>query len=112
VDEPDPTQPDPFDAEFVPAFLESLEILLRALVRHASWELRKIKQRQEDVVLASARVTRGRLQQSMAAADADVGSHVQRNHIGDLYTLFGALYSSLPLDRALQSTGRMSVSSR
>nr|GAT42508.1 predicted protein [Mycena chlorophos] len=44
--------------DFVPEVLAAFEILVRSLLSHAASELRKIKQRREDLVLAGARADR------------------------------------------------------
>lgn len=45
---------DPLD-DFVPSILGALESVVRSLISHASSELRKIKQRQEDILVAGIR---------------------------------------------------------
>ena len=98
---------------FRPAILESFETLLRLLIAHASSELRRIKQRQEDVLLANARSERTRQTPRVAsnpvrhpgtAADSVPGG-TARNDIAMLYSLIGLLYASLPPERALQFWG-------
>ncbi|KAK0463078.1 nucleoporin Nup186/Nup192/Nup205, partial [Desarmillaria tabescens] len=90
--------------DFKPAVLNAFETLIRSLLTHASSELRKIKQRQEDVVLSSARTdrTRGNSRFSTAAPEPTASP---RNDIGVLYSLIGILYSSLPAESALQFWG-------
>lgn len=98
--------------DFKPVVLETSELLIRSLITHASSELRKIKQRQEDVLLANARTDRARLfRSSMASsrhppqADASTQGAPPRNDIAMLFTLIGLLYSALPEERALQFWG-------
>ena len=57
-DQPDLREVPPADFRLV--VLLSFETTLRSLITHASSELRKIKQRQEDFVLANARTDRNR----------------------------------------------------
>lgn len=86
----------------------SFETLLRSLITHASSELRKIKQRQEDLVLANAQTDRARASSRFAAAQAqetDRAGQAPRHDIAILYSLIGLLYSSLPDERALQFWG-------
>jgi nuclear pore complex protein Nup205 len=97
--------------------LQAFETLVRSLIIHASSELRKIKQRQEDLVLASARSDRTRVFRSStpathhrfsstATTDAERTSHTSpRNDIATLYSFIGLLYSSLPDERAIQFWG-------
>ena len=57
--------PPPQDFEWV--VLYSFEVLLRSVIMHASYELRKVKQWQEDLVLANARTDRNRATSRFAA---------------------------------------------
>lgn len=85
------------------------ETLVRSLITHASSELRKIKQRQEDLVLANARTDRSRNPSSRFGGsvppESDKPSHSPRNDIATLYYFIGILYSALPPERALQFWG-------
>ncbi|EKM52358.1 uncharacterized protein PHACADRAFT_164266 [Phanerochaete carnosa HHB-10118-sp] len=100
--------------DFKPVILESFEFLIRALITHASSELRKIKQRQEDILLANQRTDRTRMFRSTMGQTRHSGpppgaegSHAAppRNDIAMLYSLIGLLYSALPAERALQFWG-------
>ncbi|KAI6135337.1 nucleoporin Nup186/Nup192/Nup205 [Pisolithus thermaeus] len=91
--------------EFQPAVLNAFDVAVRSLIAYASSELRKIKQRQEDV-LASARTDRTRMFRSTATSAADAEGQTQpRNDIATLYNFIGILYSTLPPERALQFWG-------
>ncbi|KII84114.1 hypothetical protein PLICRDRAFT_702060 [Plicaturopsis crispa FD-325 SS-3] len=85
------------------AILSACETLIRSLITHASSELRKIKQRQEDLVLASARTDRTRMFRS--ATPAPEATAQPRSDIAMLYCFIGITYSSLPIERALQFWG-------
>lgn len=89
--------------EFKPLVLQAFEHLLRSLITHASSELRKIKQRQEDVVMSSARTDRSRFR--VASMQASTDQAAPRNDIAMLYAFIGLLYSALPEERALQFWG-------
>ena len=100
--------------DFKPVILESFEFLVRALITHASSELRKIKQRQEDILLANQRTDRTRIFRSTTGQTRHSGhppgpdgAHpaAPRNDIAMLYSLIGLLYSALPAERALQFWG-------
>ncbi|KAJ7058139.1 nucleoporin Nup186/Nup192/Nup205 [Mycena amicta] len=93
--------------DFVPDVLTALEILIRSLITHASSELRKIKQRQEDLVLAGARTDRTRAGPTRFASThpPESTSASPRSDIAMLYSFTGLLYSSLPAERALQFWG-------
>ncbi|KAJ7504139.1 hypothetical protein B0H11DRAFT_2349435 [Mycena galericulata] len=95
--------------DFIPVVFSAFEILVRSLITHASSELRKIKQRQEDLVLASARTDRTRATParfpSSIAPDAERPTALPRSDIGMLYSFIGLLYSALPPERALQFWG-------
>ncbi|KAF9264555.1 hypothetical protein L218DRAFT_1076467 [Marasmius fiardii PR-910] len=92
--------------------LSAFEALIRLLLTHASSELRKIKQRQEDLVLASAR-DRNRAGTSRFGGGGGGGGGTQetadrsppRNDIAMLYSFIGFLYTSLPEESALQFWG-------
>ncbi|KAJ7620549.1 nucleoporin Nup186/Nup192/Nup205 [Mycena polygramma] len=95
--------------DFIPVVFTAFEILVRSLITHASSELRKIKQRQEDLVLASARTDRTRTGParfaSSLAPEAERPAVSPRSDIAMLYTFIGLLYSALPPERALQFWG-------
>ncbi|KAF7373366.1 hypothetical protein MSAN_00546200 [Mycena sanguinolenta] len=95
--------------DFIPVVFSAFEILVRSLIIHASSELRKIKQRQEDLVLASARTDRTRAGPARFAssltAEADRPAVSPRSDIAMLYSFIGLLYSALPAERALQFWG-------
>jgi nuclear pore complex protein Nup205 len=88
--------------DFKPAVLQAFENLVRSLITHASSELRKIKQRQEDLVMSSARTDRSRFRVSSIASPTD---QAPRNDIAMLYSFIGLLYFALPAERALQFWG-------
>ncbi|KAF8432487.1 nucleoporin Nup186/Nup192/Nup205 [Boletus edulis BED1] len=80
------------------------DVLVRSLLTYASSELRKIKQRQEDL-LASVRTDRSRVFRSVAPPSSEIeGQPAPRNDIAMLYSLI-VLYASLPSERALQFWG-------
>jgi nuclear pore complex protein Nup205 len=89
--------------------LIAFETLVRSLITHASSELRKIKQRQEDLVHASARTDRARTTSSRFAStiapESDKSGPPPRNDIAMLFSFIGLLYSALPAERALQFWG-------
>ncbi|KAJ6526561.1 nucleoporin Nup186/Nup192/Nup205 [Mycena vulgaris] len=95
--------------DFVPVVFSAFEILVRSLITHASSELRKIKQRQEDLVLASARTDRTRPGParfaSSTAPETERPAVSPRSDIAMLYSFIGLLYSALPPERALQFWG-------
>jgi len=105
--EQDNTEPPTED--FKPSVLETFESLIRLLLTHGSSELRKIKQRQEDFLLASARNDRSRyLRNGPAGSSTSVpptGAEKPRNDIATLLSFIGLLYTSLPSERALQFWG-------
>lgn len=91
--------------EFKLPVLNTCDVLIRSLLTYASSELRKIKQRQEDV-LASVRTDRSRMFRSAAPVSGESESQpAPRNDIAMLYSLIGILYTSLPAERALQFWG-------
>ncbi|KAJ7160759.1 nucleoporin Nup186/Nup192/Nup205 [Mycena filopes] len=90
--------------DFIPVVFAAFEVLVRSLITHASSELRKIKQRQEDLVLANARTDRTRAGPTRFAAGPDAASS-PRSDIAMLYSFIGLLYSALPPERALQFWG-------
>src|SRR5258705_544789 len=87
--------------------LSSFETLLRSTITHASSELRKIKQRQEDLILANARTDRNRTTRFSSAIphEAERPGATPRHDVAMLYTFIGLLYSTLPPERALQFWG-------
>lgn len=96
---------------FRPVVLSAFETLVRSLITHASSELRKIKQRQEDLVLATARSDRSRTSNTRFASsmgpetDNKVTGPSPRSDIAMLYSFIGLLYSALPPESALQFWG-------
>jgi nuclear pore complex protein Nup205 len=121
--DPSHTAPPP-PGEFRTEVLCAFESLVRGLITHASSELRKIKQRQEDLVLAGAhgRPERSRpfrpgqfggLGQSHAGSsgDDDKPGAPPRNDIAILFSFIGVLYTALPSERALQFWGSSPVPS-
>lgn len=90
--------------DFKPFILQSFESLIRSLITHASSELRKIKQRQEDLVLANSRTLADRTRQPSTARFTSSDPEA-RNDIATLYSFIGLLYSSLPEESALQFWG-------
>ena len=98
-------QKEPLADEFKLPVLNTCDVLIRSLLTYASSELRKIKQRQEDVI-ASVRTDRSRMFRSAAPVSAENdGQPAPRNDIAMLYSLIGILYTSLPSERALQFWG-------
>ncbi|RDX43688.1 hypothetical protein OH76DRAFT_1188692 [Lentinus brumalis] len=103
--------------EFKPVILDALEALVRSLITQASSELRKIKQRQEDLLLAGARADRTRMYRSTAAqgaprstaTEADKPSTSPRNDMAMLFSFVGMLYAMLPPERALHYWGAGTV---
>ncbi|THU81083.1 hypothetical protein K435DRAFT_873712 [Dendrothele bispora CBS 962.96] len=97
------------EEDFKPDVLTAFESLIRSLITHASSELRKIKQRQEDLVHANIRTDRSRgfSASRFGATNApSQGSDKQpRNDIAMLYSFIGLLYSCLAPETALQFWG-------
>lgn len=95
--------------DFKPFVLSAFETLVCSLITHASSELRKIKQRQEDLVHASARTDRTRSTSSRFASsiapESDKPGPSPRHDIAMLFCFIGLLYSALPSERALQFWG-------
>ncbi|KDQ54533.1 hypothetical protein JAAARDRAFT_38210 [Jaapia argillacea MUCL 33604] len=100
--------------DFKPFVLQGFEVLVRSLITHASSELRKIKQRQEDLVLSSTRSDRTRIFRGSTTSrfpppttsDSDRSSQpTPRNDIAMLFSFVGLLYSNLPNESALQFWG-------
>ncbi|KAK2465538.1 hypothetical protein APHAL10511_002430 [Amanita phalloides] len=89
--------------------LSAFETLIRSLITHASSELRKIKQRQEDLALANVRTDRNRSTTTRFASiltpDSSRAGPPPRNDIAILYSFIGFLYASLPAESALQFWG-------
>ena len=95
-------------SDFKLVFLLALETLVRSLITHASSELRKIKQRQEDLVLATARTDRNRTASRFAStlpSESEKPEPEPRQDIAMLYTFIGLLFAALPEERALQFWG-------
>lgn len=92
--------------DFREVVLFAFETLLRSLITHASSELRKIKQRQEDIAHARdrTRTTAARFAGSIVP-EPERSEPPARNDIAALYTLVGALYTALPPERGLQFWG-------
>ncbi|KAF9445985.1 hypothetical protein P691DRAFT_777187 [Macrolepiota fuliginosa MF-IS2] len=92
--------------DFREVVIFAYETLLRSLITHASSELRKIKQRQEDIIHARdrTRTASARFASSMAP-EPERPELPARNDIAALYTLIGALYTALPPERGLQFWG-------
>ena len=100
---------EPPSDDFKPSVLETFESLVRLLLTHGSSELRKIKQRQEDLLLASARNDRSRfLRNGPSGSSTNLPppeTEKPRNDIATLLSFIGLLYASLPSERALQFWG-------
>ena len=109
--EADQLQPLPAD-DFKPAVFQCFEMLVRSVISYASSELRKIKQRQEDIILASTHQDRSRhFRSSATRTEPDRLAHPPRNDIAMLFSFIGVLFSSLPPERALQFWGSGSAPS-
>lgn len=95
--------------DFKSTLLSAFETLIRSLITHASSELRKIKQRQEDLVLANVRTDRNRSTttrfSSSLSPESSRAGPPPRNDIAILYSFIGFLYASLPPESALQFWG-------
>ena len=103
--EADHLQPLPTD-DFKPAVLQCFEMLVRSVISYASSELRKIKQRQEDIILASTRQDRSRhFRPSSTRTEPERATQAPRNDIAMLFSFIGILFSALPPERALQFWG-------
>ncbi|KAF8119297.1 nucleoporin Nup186/Nup192/Nup205 [Boletus edulis] len=103
---PEQQQKEPLAEEFQLPVLNMCDVLVRSLLTYASSELRKIKQRQEDL-LASVRTDRSRVFRSVAPPSSEIeGQPAPRNDIAMLYSLI-VLYASLPSERALQFWGKL-----
>ncbi|PPQ63451.1 hypothetical protein CVT24_004983 [Panaeolus cyanescens] len=95
-------------ADFKPIILSTFETLVRSLITHASSELRKIKQRQEDLYHANVRTDRrnvSRFTTTMPVEPEKKQGASARHDIAVLYTFIGVLYSALPEESALQFWG-------
>lgn len=93
-------------AEFSAVILEACEVLVRTLITYASSELRKIKQRQEDILLANARTDRTRsVRGAPPPLQPRVGSEPPRNDMAVMFSFVGLLYSALSPDTALPFWG-------
>ncbi|KAI0297000.1 nucleoporin Nup186/Nup192/Nup205 [Multifurca ochricompacta] len=103
--EADQLQPLPAD-DFKPAIFQCFEMLVRSVISYASSELRKIKQRQEDIILASTRQERSRhFRSSTTRPEPERSTQPPRNDIAMLFSFIGILFSALPPERALQFWG-------
>ena len=103
--EADQLQPLPAD-DFKSAVFQCFEMLVRSVISYASSELRKIKQRQEDIILASTRQDKSRHFRSPATrTEPDRSTQAPRNDIAMLFSFIGILFSALPAERALQFWG-------
>ena len=108
----DQLQPLPAD-DFKPAIFQCFEMLVRSVISYASSELRKIKQRQEDVILASTRQDRSRhFRSSTARTEPERPAQAPRNDIAMLFSFIGILFSALPPERGLQFWGSAASSSQ
>ena len=92
--------------DFKLVILSTYEVLVRSLITHASSELRRIKQRQEDLILARNDRSRNASRFSSAIPlESEDSGPAPRHDIAMLYTLIGLLYSALPEESALQFWG-------
>ena len=94
--------------EFKDNVLMGFETLVRSLITHASSELRKIKQRQEDLVLVNARSDRTRTASRFASTispETEKPGPPPRHDIAMLYSFIGLLYAALPAEKPLQFWG-------
>ncbi|KAI0944532.1 hypothetical protein AcW1_002214 [Taiwanofungus camphoratus] len=116
LSQPEQEAPPELPAEdFKSVILEACEVLIRSLITQASSELRKIKQRQEDLLLAGTRTDRSRFRSSLpqssgrfasgASSDPDKSGAPPRNDMAMLFSLIGLLYSTLAPERALHFWG-------
>ncbi|KAF8547550.1 hypothetical protein OG21DRAFT_1490136 [Imleria badia] len=102
---PEQQQKEPLAEEFQLPVLNMCDVLVRSLLTYASSELRKIKQRQEDL-LVSVQTDRSRMFRSIAPPSSEIKDQpAPRNNIAMLYSLIGVLYVLLPPERALQFWG-------
>lgn len=99
--------------DFKAIVLDECETLVRSLITQASSELRKIKQRQEDLLLAGARADRSRMYRSSmppgvsrtATSEPDKPGVPPRNDLAMLFSFMGMLYTMLPAEKALHLWG-------
>ena len=99
--------------DFKPAVFQCFEMLVRSVISYASSELRKIKQRQEDVILSSSRQDRSRhFRSSTARTEPERPTQAPRNDIAMLFSFIGILFSALPPERGLQFWGSAPSSSQ
>lgn len=92
--------------DFCDIVLQVYEMLLRSLITHASSELRKIKQKQEDIAHTRDRARNATARFSGSAPpESEKSEPPTRNDIAALYALIGVLYSALPPERGLQFWG-------
>ncbi|KAF8437893.1 hypothetical protein L210DRAFT_3646941 [Boletus edulis BED1] len=99
---PEQQQKEPLAEEFQLPVLNMCDVLVRSLLTYASSELRKIKQRQEDL-LVSVWTDRSRMFRSIAPPSSEIeGQPALRNDIAMLYSLIGVLYVLLPPECVLQ----------
>ena len=95
--------------DFKPLILGAYEELIRSLITQASSELRKIKQRQEDL-LAGARADRSRMYRSTAPqgasrAESEKPAAPPRNDLAMLFSFIGMLYTMLPPEKGIHFWG-------
>ncbi|KAM5532668.1 hypothetical protein V8D89_013637 [Ganoderma adspersum] len=103
--------------DFRPVVVEASETLVRSLITQASSELRKIKQRQEDLLLAGARADRTRMFRSThpqgpsrsGTLEQERPTAPPRNDMAMLFSFIGMLYTQLPPERALHFWGAGTV---
>ena len=98
-------QPEAPSDDFCDVVLQTYETLLRTLITHASSELRKVKQRQEDIAHTRDRARNVSTRFSVSVPEPENPESPTRNDIAALYTLIGILYSALPPERGLQFWG-------
>ena len=98
-------QPEAPSDDFCDTVLQTYETLLRTLITHASSELRKVKQRQEDIAHTRDRARNVSTRFSVSVPEPENPESPARNDIAALYTLIGILYSALPPERGLQFWG-------
>jgi nuclear pore complex protein Nup205 len=101
------------DEDFKKMVLYAFESLVQSLIIYASSELRKIKQKQEDVVLANVRSDRSRTLRASTPhgprpgpeAGGSSSTTTPRTDIATLFSLIGLLYTALPPEHALPFWG-------
>ncbi|KAH9922299.1 nucleoporin Nup186/Nup192/Nup205 [Epithele typhae] len=99
--------------DFKPVLLDACEELVRSLITQASSELRKIKQRQEDL-LAGARADRSRMYRSttpgLSRTEGDSKPAVSpRSDLAMLFSFIGLLYTTLTPEKGLHFWGAGTV---